>query len=328
MRGGDIMNVFYVYEWYIVGTNEVFYVGKGKNDRYKATGHKNKKFWEIYNSNTCDVRFVKTNLTELEAFNLEIELIKFYRENTNYRLTNIANGGQGSSGYTVTDEMKEHLRCTSKKIWDNPDFKKKMMNLRSDINGPYKSEEFRKKISLLVSGSKNPNYKNYWSLEQKNKLREQRKNDIRYKLDNNPNATPVMCLETGEIFSCIKFAQEKYNIKTNGSISVALKHPQKTAGGMHWIKYKGEPLSDDKRFWTLLNSLSKNENKKSIICCETKEIYQSKSELYDKFYDKVSIRKINHGLLHKNLVIDGNTYMYISDFIKSHQAEMSVENPE
>ena len=29
------MNEYYVYEWYNVDTNEVFYVGKGKKDRYK-----------------------------------------------------------------------------------------------------------------------------------------------------------------------------------------------------------------------------------------------------------------------------------------------------
>ena len=322
------MNIYYVYEWYIKDTNEVFYVGKGKGNRYKAAGHKNKKFLEIYNTNSCDVRFVKKDLTENEAFKLEIQLIDFYRKNTNYRLTNIANGGQGSSGYVVTDEMKKHLRCTTKKLWDDPDFKKKMIDIRSDINGPYKSTEFREKISLLVSGSKNPNYKNHWSIEQKDRLSKQRKNDVRYRLDKNPNATSVMCLETGEVFTCIKLAQEKYNIKTNGSMSVALKCPQKTAGGLHWIKYNGDPLSEDERFNILLKSLSKNENKKPIICCETKEIYQSKTDLYKTFHGKISMRKINDNLLLKKLIINNNTYMYISDFIKSHQAEMSVENPE
>ena len=29
------MNEYYVYEWFIVDTNEVFYVGKGKGNRYK-----------------------------------------------------------------------------------------------------------------------------------------------------------------------------------------------------------------------------------------------------------------------------------------------------
>lgn len=29
------MNQFYVYEWFIVETEEVFYIGKGKGKRYK-----------------------------------------------------------------------------------------------------------------------------------------------------------------------------------------------------------------------------------------------------------------------------------------------------
>ena len=37
------MRKFYVYEWYIVDTNEVIYVGKGTGNRYKQT-NRNKMF--------------------------------------------------------------------------------------------------------------------------------------------------------------------------------------------------------------------------------------------------------------------------------------------
>ena len=43
-----------------------------------------------------------------------------------------------------------------------------------------------------------------------------------------------MCIETGEVFDCIKYAREKYQIKSEGSMTVALKYPTRTAGGLHW----------------------------------------------------------------------------------------------
>ena len=49
----------------------------------------------------------------------------------------------------------------------------------------------------------------------------------------NPNAKKVICLETGEIFSCIKEAHEKYG----GDIGGCCRGVKKTAGGYHWMYY-------------------------------------------------------------------------------------------
>lgn len=70
--------------------------------------------------------------------------------------------------------------------------------------------------------------------KKKKKLSEKQKQNPIYKNENNPNAKRVICVETGEIFECIKYAREKYNIKSEGSMTVALKHPTRTAGGLHW----------------------------------------------------------------------------------------------
>lgn len=89
-------NVFYVYEWYNRETLEVFYVGKGKNGRYKDTKKRNKYFLNYYNKYKCDVKKVKENMEESEAFDLEIELIKKYREKGQCKC-NISDGGEGCS---------------------------------------------------------------------------------------------------------------------------------------------------------------------------------------------------------------------------------------
>lgn len=40
-------NNFYVYIWFLKETNEVFYVGKGKNNRYKSLSSRNSYFLNI-----------------------------------------------------------------------------------------------------------------------------------------------------------------------------------------------------------------------------------------------------------------------------------------
>ena len=74
------MNEYYVYEWFIVDTNEVFYVGKGKGNRYKEHKRRNKFFIDMYSTHKCDVRKIYENLSEEDAFKKEKELIAYYRK--------------------------------------------------------------------------------------------------------------------------------------------------------------------------------------------------------------------------------------------------------
>lgn len=53
--------------------------------------------------------------------------------------------------------------------------------------------------------------------------------------ENNPRAIKIKCVETGEIFGCIKYANEQYSIKKN-QIQKCLKGEIETAGGYHWEK--------------------------------------------------------------------------------------------
>ena len=106
-------NDYYVYEWFIVETGEVFYVGKGCNNRCYQTNRRNKMFNDFYNTHNTDVRKVFTNLTEQEAFNKEIELIKHYRNNTSFRQTNQTDGGDGA--YTLKYKSDEELKLIREK---------------------------------------------------------------------------------------------------------------------------------------------------------------------------------------------------------------------
>ena len=58
------MNKAYVYEWYNVDTNEVFYVGKGRNNRMHSMKNRNQYFLRYVEKYNYDCRIVKDNMTD------------------------------------------------------------------------------------------------------------------------------------------------------------------------------------------------------------------------------------------------------------------------
>lgn len=304
---------FYVYEWYIIETNEVFYVGKGTGNRYKQIKGRNRYFQCMFNSHNCNVRKIKDELTEIDAFNLEIETIKYYRENTDYRLTNQTDGGEGTSGWVPSEDFRHKQSEIHKHQWEENEFRTKMLSIRQDESGVYKSDEFRNKISELVGGSNNPNYHNYWSNEQKEYLRQKQKNNPLYTGETNPNAKRVICVETGEVFNCIKFAKERYNIKSDGSITVALKNPIRTAGGVHWVDYSDDFLDANYRFNYLICVLKQSDTNQAIICLDDLSLYQSKTILAKHL--NVTVSKINWQLQkNQKFIYKGKTYILVKNY--------------
>ena len=85
---GSTATDFYVYEWFIKDTGEVFYVGKGRGDRYKAFHERAYEAEKIRKMYDTDVRFVGTGLTEEEAVILESREMERILNETNDRLTN------------------------------------------------------------------------------------------------------------------------------------------------------------------------------------------------------------------------------------------------
>lgn len=79
---------FYVYEWYIKRTGEVFYVGKGRGNRCREY-HKNSPDAEkIRSAYDTDIRIVAQGLTEEVALEVETEEMMRILNETNYRLVN------------------------------------------------------------------------------------------------------------------------------------------------------------------------------------------------------------------------------------------------
>ena len=181
-------NKYYVYEWYNKDTGEVFYVGKGCRNRYKNTSHRNKFFKDYYKTHNCDVRILFSELTDEQSYNKEIELIKYYKENTNYRLTNQTDGGEGNSLYGE----------------QNPKFGKgyEIIGVKNPFYGKKHSEKTRNLLSELASeglGEKNPFYGKKHSVETKKKISQKQKG--RYNGEKNPNYGKNHSKETKKLLS-------------------------------------------------------------------------------------------------------------------------------
>ena len=136
-------NNYYVYAYVRLDTNTFFYIGKGKDNRYLRLDNRKQHFMNIFNKVPCVVEILKDNLTEDEAFQLEVDTIydlvfnegysidiKGIKRNDNgCHLVNCTWGGEGTSGLSIkqsqetidkrvakntgqkrTEEQRQHLR--------------------------------------------------------------------------------------------------------------------------------------------------------------------------------------------------------------------------
>lgn len=130
---------FYVYEHWRMDREEPFYVGKGKGKRAHNMYARNKHHLAIQNKVhregfAIEVRIVLSGLTEEEAFSLECERIKFWRDQ-GIDLANLSDGGEGgSSGVqrVFTEEHKAKLRKP-----------KTPEAIAASVEGKKRSKEFR-----------------------------------------------------------------------------------------------------------------------------------------------------------------------------------------
>ena len=207
-----------VYRHRRLDTNEIFYVGIGKEEKRAYTKSSRNKWWKhIINKTDYSIEIIADNLSWEDACELEIFLIEQYgRKDLGLgSLINLADGGQGANGVKRNDEFKENLRIlkTGTKFSDEINKKKACkgskngMYGKSAMKGKKHSEESKIKMSISSLGIKK-------SQEMKNKLSEIRKFMGYICLD----------LETGIFYDNLKqfsiakninYDKLKYDIKKN-----------------------------------------------------------------------------------------------------------------
>ena len=130
--------IFYVYQHLKKDTDEVFYIGKGSGYRARVKSQRSKHWNNVVNKYGYDIEIVQDELSEDEAFQLEVELItKIGLDN----LVNMTNGGEGVSGriWKPSDETKRKMSETAKgRILSNKT-KKKMSKVRIGYKHPQKA---------------------------------------------------------------------------------------------------------------------------------------------------------------------------------------------
>jgi len=135
--------MFYVYEYYIIDTLEVFYVGKGTGRRFKDLHNRSNYFLSVYNKYNCAVKIIKDNLSNEEACALEKERIKELR-NINQARCNFTDGGTGfSTGELNPTKQKPHFGTANGMFTCNIDFKKE----KNPFFGKRHTDETKHKIS-------------------------------------------------------------------------------------------------------------------------------------------------------------------------------------
>jgi len=105
------MDNFYVYQHKKADTNEIFYVGKGKDKRFVESKSRNPHWHNVVNKYGFDSEIIVKDVDEEFSFLVEMEAIDVYRRR-GINLVNKTDGGEGTSGFSHphTEDHKQWLK--------------------------------------------------------------------------------------------------------------------------------------------------------------------------------------------------------------------------
>ncbi len=160
-------NVFCVYEHWRPDTGTCFYVGKGKLKRAKLISRRENirhvrirdKLKEM--GLNIEVRLFVQNVSEREAFDIEIERIAYYRA-IGSDIVNMTDGGEGSSGHSLSEEHKNKISTSLRRLDRSLMPKRKSLSAEHKLNiskggiGRVVSAETRIKLSIAQKGKIRP----------------------------------------------------------------------------------------------------------------------------------------------------------------------------
>ena len=160
-------NLFYVYAHHKPNDAIPFYIGKGSKDRVYSK-HERTFWWNnIVQKHGLEIQILWETLDETEAYTKEIEFIKHYgRQNIGTGpLINLTDGGEGASGNILSDDTKQKISEASRRMWDDPIQRTKMLKALNDpeviarVTAARNTPEYKKTMSeQTINLWKDPSY--------------------------------------------------------------------------------------------------------------------------------------------------------------------------
>jgi hypothetical protein len=181
-EGEELEKLGIVYRHRRLDTNEIFYVGIGKEEKRAFNKSKRNNWWKkIITKTDYQVEIVARDLSWKDACELEIFLISLYgrRDLGLGSLVNMTDGGEGSLGTIPHNKGKKHSEETREKMVESH-------KNRIRVCQSY-SEEIIEKMRIAQLGKKH-------SKETINKMSEMRKAHL------NHQAKPIIDIETGVFY--------------------------------------------------------------------------------------------------------------------------------
>lgn len=142
---------YYTYYHKRLDTSQIFYVGKGKDNRISSTQGRNRYWHNIVNKHGYSQHILRDNLTEEQAYSFETEFIKLCRE-AGYPIVNLTDGGEGRSPSLET-RLKQSIAMKGRKNrLGTKTSEVTKMKQRTARLGKKMSPESRKRCSVAKRG--------------------------------------------------------------------------------------------------------------------------------------------------------------------------------
>ena len=203
----------YIYKHIRLDTNEVFYIGIGSDNTYKRANLKKGRniYWNnIINKSDYRIEILEDNISWEETLLKEVEYIKKYgRKDLGLgSLCNLTDGGEGTVGKVMSEELKSFHRNTLNKH----------RKITAEINRKLKTGSKLSKETLLKL--------------QGRKLSSKAKEKI-----SNATSKKIICVEDNIEFNSIIEASIYYKVLPTSITNILTKRSKKLRNGKSF-KYK------------------------------------------------------------------------------------------
>lgn len=216
-------NRYYVYAHSLskeTNINSVFYIGKGNGNRSKSIKSRN-QYWvnKVFKNNGFYIHYIKNNLYENEAFEIEklyISILGKYQDNG--LLVNMTDGGEGICGHKHSLETRQKIS-------------------KSHL-GKKVSEERKEKYKIMFSGKLNPRYNANVLISTRQKISKANKGKLEYEKHPKWKGNVLQLDINNNLINKFKTSSEVEKILgySQSGIRNVINGNRKTAYGFKWIR--------------------------------------------------------------------------------------------